>query len=148
MQTSTFTHLAALALLLTLLAAPRIDAASCGEDSAECSNFKLASCGKVLLGQAVTDLCPVMCDSAACKGKVKRAPAQATISTVEGDVKLHAAEGKQVFVVKDDGDEVNLTDALTATAAEPQFKAQERRSETTEGQIKGLLDTLQTVRPL
>ena len=147
MQTSTF--LAALALLLTLLAAPRIDAASCGEDSAECSSFQLpASCGKVLLGQAVADLCPVACDSAACKGKVKRAPAQATISTIEGDVKLHAAEGKQVFVVKDDGDEVNLTDALTATAAEPQFKAQERRSETTEGQIKGLLDTLQTVRPL
>ena len=57
------------------------------------------------------------------------------------------SQGKQVMIVKDDGTEINLSDTLTATDAVPQFKSQERRAESTEEQIKGLLQTLQTVTP-
>jgi len=61
--------------------------------------------------------------------------------------RLLQSQGKQVIVVKDDGTEINLSDALTATDAVPQFKSQERRAESTEEQLKGLLQALQTVTP-
>ena len=76
----------------TLAAMPRARAASC-VDSDECADLgDLSSdlCGRTVLGQNVSELCPVTCKQCAPAVRAARSTTP-TISTNEGNVKLQAA---------------------------------------------------------
>ena len=72
----------------TLAAMPGARAASC-VDSDECANLG-DLCGKTVLGQNVSELCPVTCKQCAPAVRAARSTTP-TISTNEGNVKLQAA---------------------------------------------------------